>query len=175
MSSRRRRPERGVLSSASLWGPTETGRRRAFVGGRACARTAAARFDRASAKRSTEVRVAGADARSSRSPRCGDRRWGRDRRGELLRAPRDGKAVTTTLNTTTPCGETSRDLNTSAKTAADISTGAFAVGLVGIGFAAYFWLFDKPPTTTGTLRWTPTIGRGHGTIDLEGTVLASHF
>jgi hypothetical protein len=43
--------------------------------------------------------------------------------------------------TRNPCSSTSVALNDSAKSAADISTIAFAVGLVGLGVGAYFWFF----------------------------------
>jgi hypothetical protein len=67
--------------------------------------------------------------------------------------------------TTNPCGATSVSFNDSSKTAADISTGAFAVGLVGLGIGTYLWAAG---VGSSTIRVEPTVGRGRGTIDLVG-------
>ena len=72
--------------------------------------------------------------------------------------------------TTNPCSSTSMALNDSSKTAADVSTTAFAIGLVGLGVGAYLWFStgdaSAPPRT---VRIAPTIGSGRGTVDVTGT------
>ena len=58
--------------------------------------------------------------------------------------------------TTNPCGADSVAANDAAKTAADVSTVAFAVGLVGLGVGTYLWLSSgEPPAAPRTLRITP--------------------
>jgi hypothetical protein len=61
------------------------------------------------------------------------------------------------LCTANPCSQASVDANDSAKTAADISTIAFAVGLIGLGVGAYFWFFagDSSATRPHSVRVGP--------------------
>jgi hypothetical protein len=51
--------------------------------------------------------------------------------------------------TTTPCSATSVSLNNQAKFAADFSTASFAVGLVGVGLAAFLWFGDSVAVAPG--------------------------
>ena len=79
-------------------------------------------------------------------------------------------AQTNDACTTSACTATSAALNESAKTAADVATVAFAVGLVGLGVGAYLWFSDGDAgTSRRTVRIAPTIGPGRGTLDLAGT------
>src|SRR5580704_16244195 len=73
---------------------------------------------------------------------------------------------------TTPCPE-STSLYNQAGTAADISTVAFAAGLVALGVGAFLWLgdssgrSDKPPSMS-SVSVVPSFGPGRGGVDLAG-------
>lgn len=54
------------------------------------------------------------------------------------------------LCTANPCSQASFDAHDSAKTAADISTIAFAAGLVALGVGTYFWFFAGDSSTSST-------------------------
>jgi hypothetical protein len=56
---------------------------------------------------------------------------------------------------TNPCSAESEALNDSAKTAADISTGAFAIGLVAVGVGAWLW-FTSTDRRAGRATTTTT-------------------
>src|SRR5262249_762573 len=63
--------------------------------------------------------------------------------------------------TTNPCSDVSQGLNNDAKTAAEISTGSFACGLVGRGVGAYLWFFTggNPSKSARSIRLIP-LGNG---------------
>ena len=66
--------------------------------------------------------------------------------------------------TTTPCSPESVSVNDDAKVAADVATVSFAVGLVGLGAAAFLWFGEtsaRPPTQ---LRLQPTWQPGGGYV-----------
>jgi hypothetical protein len=68
--------------------------------------------------------------------------------------------------TTNPCSPASVALNDSAKTAADVSTVAFVVGLAGLGLGVFLWLSNTHAPTPHTPQ---ALVFGLGTLDLRGT------
>ncbi len=65
----------------------------------------------------------------------------------------DDSAAACTAN---PCSAGSVSANDASKTAADTSTVAFAVGLVGLGVSTYLWLSGSDATsTTRAVRISP--------------------
>jgi len=71
---------------------------------------------------------------------------------------------------TTPCSNESTSLNNQAGTAADISTAAFAAGLVALGVGAFLWLGDSSGRSDkpSSVSVVPSFGPGRGGVDLAG-------
>jgi len=70
---------------------------------------------------------------------------------------------------TTPCLPQSYTLNSQAGTAADISTVAFAAGVVALGVGAFLWLGDSSERgDKASVSVVPSLGPGRGGVDLAG-------
>ncbi len=75
-----------------------------------------------------------------------------------------------TCTTSPKCSTQSTSLTSQAGTAADISTVAFAAGLVALGVGAFLWLGDSSGRSDKpTVSLVPSLGPGRGGVDLAGS------
>jgi hypothetical protein len=66
------------------------------------------------------------------------------------------------------CSDEGLELTDEAGTAADVSTVAFAVGVVALGAGATVWLLSGDDSEAQGARWTPTVGPGHASVSWSG-------
>jgi len=67
-----------------------------------------------------------------------------------------------------PCSSASVDYNNSAKTAADISTVTFSIGLVGLAVGTYLWFSHDDKAEPPRLSIAPHIDPKRATLDIAG-------